>query len=80
MTREMRFTDDDLRLLKKRCAVSSDPILALDVSALIARLEAAEKVCSKAFVIQTTVAEYKKRWPVRDLLLAYEIWRKAAGK
>lgn len=67
MTREMRFTDDDLKLVKARPPTGYDWILAL-----IARLEAAEK-----FVRGREHLDIKMEPKERELL---EAWRKAAGK
>lgn len=75
----MTFTDDDLKRLKGRCnsarALDSevDTVLIVEIEALIARLEAAEKVIN---VLEDT--DDLTDWS--ELNPAMEDWRKVAGR
>lgn len=84
------FTDDDLAYAKKCVAVRDHISIELTV-ALIARLEAAEKVCdegesvaySNAITVGTKTNSEMPKWfllRVEDLTKALEAWHKAAGK
>lgn len=78
----MTFTDDDLKRLKYHMEKHRNLVIPLTsdgpsvlIASIIARLEAAEKVCR----------ENQKRHMVIDipgckLCTALEAWRKAAGK
>jgi hypothetical protein len=67
----MNFTDDDLKRLKERLENQNEPIFThfnrIDIKALLARLEAAERCMS--------VGDDYVQWNA-----AYEAWCKAAGK
>lgn len=74
----MTFTDDDLKRLKNRniyrCPCGN--ILCpepFDIKALLARLEAAEKVCEEHLI-------FRKQINYSVMGGTLEAWRKAAGK
>jgi hypothetical protein len=70
MVQQNSFTDDELRVLKEMCKNGNFPIEGQSLLPLLARLEAAEKVCE----------EYVKPEIESDIQSAYVEWRKAAGK
>lgn len=65
----MTFTDEDIKRLKERladgCILTDTDV---DLPALVARLEAAEKL----------IDQHKLTWP--EQIEWYEKWKKAAGK
>lgn len=71
----MTFNDDDLKLLKKCTGTKTEPYLYYihrdDINALLARLEAAERVIEDLALIDNRLWSGSKY---------VEAWRKAAGK
>ena len=73
----MTFTDDDLKKLKKEFADWNFPRVDNNVmEALLARLEAAEKVCK--FISDKSYLELPDN--AKRLATLELAWRKAAGK
>lgn len=77
----LAFTDDDLKRLKEqnKCRITTEDVLMFPcdkLDALIARLEAAEKIVDAAWDLHTGQLDscefYMGPW--------FEAWRKAAGK
>lgn len=73
----MTFTDEDLKRLKERC--ESDDLIGIfdyELPALLARLEAAEKI-----VIFDCLHDPKAKCGcTKELNQLIQAWRKAAGK
>lgn len=70
----MSFTDENLRRLKEKLSRDEDHAIILhETKALIARLEAAEKVC----VYALNDEEYSNGGYYKEVI---EAWREAKGK
>lgn len=68
----MRFTDDQIKVLKESEAFNDIPW----VMALVARLEAAEAVCRE--VDETNARD--RSWMTELMRTAFEAWRKSKGE
>ncbi len=69
----MSFNDDDLKRLKDILVPGDITFFDFSLDALIARLEAAERVCG-------IVSLMSRGWLTKEQIMIFEAWRKASGK
>lgn len=74
----MRFTDEDLKRLRDCLPPKSEPMVGpgIDLEALLARLEAAEKFCSAHPSFHDCGCSQECEYHVK----AHDEWRKSAGR